>query len=363
MNSLPLAGNNGDKAPRRHATRRSVTRVGYVGLVDAAPFLVAEAFGIFDRVGLDVVLTREVGWATIREKVAFGELEAAHALCTLPFVATLGLGSRPVPCVSGLITSRGGNAIVLSEELRTRGVRNQQTLKLDVENRKAFRKYKFATVYPFSTHTFHLREWLEAAAIDPDTDVDLVTLPPSQMCRNLAAGTIDGFCAGEPWPSLAIADKIGWSPVASVDLSPGHPEKVLMVRERFAMEREEDHLALIAALIEACSICEDFTQRPVIAELLSNRRRVNCSAALIEECLSPTFNYGLGRIEAKPDYIRFHSEGSNHPLAADADWILKRLSGCQGLDVRSPEVLETTARVLRPEICPQAIQALDSVRR
>jgi len=355
---MDVAQNNGFQADsflRPISARRSATRIGYVGLVDAAPLLVAEQLGIFHSKGLDVKLSREVGWATIREKVMFGELEAAHALSTMPYVATLGIGSAAIPCVGAMVLSRGGNAVVLSEELRHRGVKSKETLKLDVENRKAFRKYKIATVYDCSPHNFHLREWLSSAGIDPDNDVELVTLPPTQMCRNLAAGTIDGFCAGEPWPSLAIRDKIGWSPVNSEDLSPKHPEKVLMIKQSFLDEQSDECAAMVAALIEACAICDDPSQRSRIAELMSDRKRINCSASLIEQCLSPTFNYGLGRVENRPDFLSFHREESNRPSAADNDWVLRRLANSCSFqsDVLR---LEKFGKVLREDVYEAALK-------
>lgn len=330
-------------------------RIGYVGLVDAAPLLVADQLGLFAGKGLNVKLSREVGWATIREKVMFGELEAAHALSTLPFLASLGVGSAAVPCVGGMVLSRGGNAVVLSEELRHRGVKNKETLKLDVENRKAFRKYKIATVYDCSPHNFHLREWLDAAGIDPDKDVELVTLPPNQMCRNLAAGTIDGFCAGEPWPSLAIRDKIGWSPVNSEELSPRHPEKVLMMKESFVDEHRGEVVAMVAALVEACAICDDPTQRMRIAALMSDRKRVNCPPELIEECLSPRFNYGLGRVEHQPGFLSFHDGECNRPSLADNEWVLRRLSkSCSCKQDMARDSGE--ARVLRDDLYQDAMR-------
>lgn len=340
--------------PRLVGKRRSAIRLGYIGLVDAAPLLVADHYGLFEGKGLDVVLSREVGWATIREKVLFGELEAAHALSTLPFVATLGLGSAAVPCVAGMVISRGGNAVVLSEELRHRGVKNKETLKVDVDNRKAFRKYKFATVYACSPHNFHLREWLASAGIDPDADVELVTLPPAQMCRNLAAGTIDGFCVGEPWASRAIGEKIGWSPVNSEDLSPGHPEKVLMAREDYARDHFEENVALIAAIVEAGAICEDPTQRGRIIELLSDRKRVNCPPEILDKCLSPAFNYGLGRVEHRPGFLRFHHGDSARPTDSDTDWVLDRLGRSCAKAAESAR-LEKARNVLRPELYDAAM--------
>ena len=236
-------------------------RLGFVSLVDAVPLFVAQDRGLFSKHGLNVRLQREVGWATIREKVIFGELEAAHALCPLPLLASAGVDSVSIPCCSGMVISKGGNAIVLSQNLWKRGVREGESLRKDINNSRHFRKYILATVFQYSTHAYLLRDWLRASGIDPERDVQIVTLPPSQMCRNLHAGTIDGFCAGEPWPSLAIGQDIGWSPANSMDIAPYHPEKVLMTREVFAEERREENVALIAALIEACHFCEQVENR------------------------------------------------------------------------------------------------------
>ena len=38
---------------------------------------------------------------------------------------------------------------------------------------------------------------------------------------NLAAGTIDGYCAGEPWNTLAVREGAGWCPAWSAAQAPG----------------------------------------------------------------------------------------------------------------------------------------------
>ena len=68
-------------------------RVGFVPLADCAPLVMAQELGLFARYGLRVSLKRELGWATIRDKIIYGELEAAHSLAGMPIAATLGLGS------------------------------------------------------------------------------------------------------------------------------------------------------------------------------------------------------------------------------------------------------------------------------
>ena len=339
---------------------RAVTRLGYVSLVDAAPLFVASDLGMFARQGLKVALHREVGWATIREKVLFGELDAAHALCPMPFAATLGMNSLQIPCVAGMVLSKGGNAIALSESLWKRGVRDGDSLRQDIRNSRYFRKYIFATVYNCSTHQFLLRDWLKAARIDPGRDVQLVTLPPSQMARNLAAGTIDGFCAGEPWPSLAISQGIGWSPATSTDIKPGHPEKVLMAKEEFAEEHPEELEALVAALLEACAFCDAPGNRDTVASIISGKRRVGCDEAILRSSLSPTFDYGMGRVEEKPDFITFHANKANRFLEKDARWILDGMSGCAGGETSEETKRQLIRSVFRSDLFDAAARRIES---
>ena len=54
--------------------------LGFIPLTDCAPLVVAEAKGFFADEGLDVTLSREASWATIRDKVTVGALDAAHML-------------------------------------------------------------------------------------------------------------------------------------------------------------------------------------------------------------------------------------------------------------------------------------------
>src|SRR5207344_2233495 len=111
-----------------------------------------------------------------------------------------------------------------------------------------------------------LCQWLRAARLEPGRDVRIAVVPPAQMFRNLAAGTLDGYCAGEPWNTLAVQEGEGWCPVRSSALSPGHVEKVLMVRQQFATRCAAEHAALIAATAEAAAWCDEPQNRGALAE-------------------------------------------------------------------------------------------------
>ena len=89
-------------SPSRSKCQSGALRVGFVPLVDCAPLVMAHELGLFARHGLSVQLSRELGWATIRDKIIYGELDAAHAPAALPFAANFGLGSDQCASVSGL---------------------------------------------------------------------------------------------------------------------------------------------------------------------------------------------------------------------------------------------------------------------
>lgn len=297
--------------------RRSL-RIGFLALSDAAPLIVAQEHGLFARHGLNVTLQREVGWATIREKIIYGELDAAPAPAPMLWSATLGLGCAPSAVLTGFVFNLHGNAITLSNALRQEGVKDGPSLKAAARARRGESRLTFGVVYPYSSHHLQLRQWLKAAGVDPDADVRIAVVPPAQMFRNLAAGTIDGFCAGEPWNTIAVQAGTGWCPTWSASLSPGHVEKVLMVGERFAVQRAEEHAALISALTEACEWCDEPQHREELARLLSGARYLNVRAAAILPALTGRFDCGHGHIEHVPDFVVFHRGEANVPTADKA---------------------------------------------
>ena len=73
-------------------------RLGFVALSDAAPLLVAEELGLFAAAGLRVALSAESAWAAVRDKIAFGGLDAAHVLGPMPvamaFSTMMVMGTR-----------------------------------------------------------------------------------------------------------------------------------------------------------------------------------------------------------------------------------------------------------------------------
>jgi two-component system, oxyanion-binding sensor len=344
-------------APARRARR--LLRVGFLALTDAAPLIVARERGCFSRHGLEVELSREVGWATIRDKVIFGELDAAHAPAPMLWSTQLGLGCAPTEVCTGYVINLHGNAITLSTRLWEAGVRDAATLRTAALARRGEQKLTFGIVFPYSMHHVLLRQWLRAARLDPERDVRIAVVPPAQMYRNLAAGTLDGYCAGEPWNTLAVQQGEGWCPVWSAGLSPSHVEKVLMVRTTFAERRATEHGHLIAALAEAAAWCDEPEHRTQLAEILSGPAYLDLPPAVIAPSLLGRFTCRPGVTESVPDFHVFHRGNANAPTPVRAATLQNELVAA-GLLPRAQFYPSLPRRLFREDLYREALVNLDT---
>lgn len=327
------------------ATRSKPLRLGFLALTDAAPLVAAQEMGFFAHHGLNVELRREIGWATIREKIIYRELDAAPAPAPMLWSTHLGLGCPATNVLTALILNRHGNALTLSEALWAAGVRDGASLANLALSRRARQPLTFGIVFPFSSHHLLLRDWLRAAGLDPERDVRIVVVPPAQMFRNLSAGTLDGYCAGEPWNTLAVREGAGWCPTWSAAQQRGHPEKVLLVTQRFAEARASEHAALVRALGEAAAWCDEPHHREQLAELLADARYLNLPVRVVTPALVGRFDCGHGRVESVPDFHVFHRKDAGVPTLPHAIAIqaalgaAKLLSPAQAADTQLPRQL------------------------
>jgi len=303
----------------RAVSNRQRIRLGFVPLVDCAPFIVAAELGGFKRRGLNVTLSRELGWASVRDKILYGELDAAHALGPMVFLLSLGLGGAQCPCFTPLVISAQGNAITISRELWDAGVRDASGIREWRAKHHARERLTFGIVFPYSAHHVMLRQWLLAGGINLESDVRFVVVPPPQMVANLKAGHLHGYCAGEPWNQLAVQTGIGFRAACSSELAPRHPEKVLLVREEAWTNREDELLALATTVLEACAYCADPANAESVADLLAERRFIGVSRAAIVASL-------LGDQPPKAARpILFHGAEVNDPTVDKSSWIATEL--------------------------------------
>jgi len=297
----------------------------YLRLTDSAPLIIAHELGYFERYGLKVALQRETSWATLRDKLIGGAADAAAILAPMPLTLNQTLPNCEEQLLSGLILSCNGNAITLSrtlyESLDLAGndaAADTPAIGAALKSRIASRAdsqapLTFASVYPFASHTLQLRHWLSTAGIDPDRDVRIVVLPPEQMVDHLRRGDIDGYCVGEPWNTLAVQEGIGVIATTSNRLMPAMPEKVLAVTRSWHDANPATHLALRAALLDACGWLSDRSQRRDAIAILARPEYLDLpEAALATSLNDELITAGNRSAVNNPDWHLFAHPQSEH---------------------------------------------------
>jgi nitrate/nitrite transport system ATP-binding protein len=313
--------------------------IGFLPVTDCAPLIVAKEKGFFQKHGLENVnLVREKSWPAIANGISSGSLDAAMMAAAMPLALTIGMGKQsPNPAssvITAMVLSRNGNAITLSQRFYQQGVRTLADFKAAIAAnpvREALRmQYRVSTLgvtNQASIHNLILRYWLASGGIDPDLDVNLTVVPPQEMTANLKQGNLDGYCAGEPWNTSAIREGLGFAIATDLDIWPGHPEKVLGVREEWANKYPETHIALLKALMEACEYCDDPRHRSEIALMLSQPQYIGCDPAWVLPGFAEPYHLGTDtEPQILPRYHQFHVDRSNCPGRVEGLWILTQLA-------------------------------------
>ena len=330
-------------------------RVGYLAQTDAAPVLAAEHLGLFGRHGLRVELHCEIGWATLREKVIYGELDAAQTPAPLLWATQLGLGCPQADVLTALILSCGGSAVTLSTSLRDAGVHDPASLRAHASAQRARHPLSFGVEFRYSSHHLLLLEWLRSAGLEPDRDVNVVMVPPAQLLRHLAGGTLDGYCAGEPWGTRASQDGVGWCPAWTAAHSPGPSQKVLLVTRRFAETRPIEHSTLVAALAESCAWCDERSNRDSLAQLLAAPPYLDLPVSALRPGLLGKFDTGPHPVESAHDLFIFHRGDATVPTVAKAA-ALQRALGSAGLLPAAACDPELPRRLFREDLHRSAVR-------
>ena len=147
-------------------------------------------------------------------------------------------------------------------------------------------------------------------------------LPPSALPEALAEGTIDGFCAGEPWGSRAVDLQVGRIVLSTSSIWPNHPEKLLAFRADGVARDPGPAVAVTAALIQATAWLADPANAGKAASILHRTALPGVPAAVIALALSERLVLGAGEMPtAVPGAIRF-AAAATRPLPRHTGWLL-----------------------------------------
>ena len=340
------------------APEKPVVNLGFVALTDAASVIVAATQGFAQPYGLTINLKRQNSWASLRDKLVEGELDAAHALYGLVYAVHLGIGgAAPVDMAVLMGLAQNGQSINLSAALRDAGVTDAEALRRSVHQSGA--NLTLAQTFPTGTHALWLYYWLAANGIHPLRDVRTLVVPPPQMVAHLRAGRIDGFCAGEPWGAQAVAEQTGFTLATTQSIWPDHPEKVLGCTRAFVEQYPNTARALVMAILEASRFIDQSpANRHSAAQLIAGSEYVNAPLASIEPRFLGQYSNGLGNDWTDTHPLRFFGEGAvNMPYYSDGLWFMTQLRRW-GLLREDPDYFAVARRVQQTSLYRDAASAL-----
>ena len=335
------------------AVEKDQLKLGFIKLTDMAPLAVAKELGYFDDEGLSVTLEAQANWKVLLDRVITGELDGAHMLAGQPLAATIGYGTK-AHVVTPFSMDLNGNGITVSNEIwalmkphipsgpdgKPQHPISAAALKPAIEKLRADGKpFKMGMVFPVSTHNYELRYWLAAGGVHPGfyspTDVSgtiqaqalLSVTPPPQMPATLEAGTINGYCVGEPWNQAAVFKGVGVPVITDYEIWKNNPEKVFGLTKEFVDKNPNTTLALTKALIRAAMWLDENenANRAKAVEMLARPEYVGADRAVIANSMTGTFEYEKGDKRPIPDFNVFFRHFATYPYYSDAIWYLTQM--------------------------------------
>ena len=339
------------------APEKKEIKIGFIPLTDCASVVMASLLKFDEKYGIKITLSKESSWASVRDKLVNGELDAAHVLYGLVYGLHLGNGGpkKEMAVLMGL--NQNGQAITLSKKLADKGAIDAASLAKLMQTDK--REYTFAQTFPTGTHAMWLYYWLASAGINPMKEAKIVTVPPPQMVANMRVGNMDGFCVGEPWNHRAIVDGIGITAITTQEIWKDHPEKVLGTTAEFATRYPNSARALIMAVLEAGRwIDSSMSNRLKMAEAVSNTAYVNTSVDVINQRILGRYQNGMGRTWDDPNHMKFFNDGAvNFPYLSDGMWFLTQHKRW-GLMKQDPDYLAVAKQINRLDLYKEAASQL-----
>ncbi len=353
--------------------------LGFIKLTDMAPLAIALEKGFFAEEGLNVRLEAQANWKVLLDGVIGGQLDAAHMLAGQPLAATIGYGTQ-ADLIAPLSLDLNGNAITLSNrvwEMIKPGLPMQDGkpvhpisashLRQVVDAFEAEGKpFNMGMVFPVSTHNYELRYWLAAGGLNPGfytdgdvtgqigADVKLSVTPPPQMPATLEAGTIEGYCVGEPWNQQAVAMGIGVPVITDHQIWNDNPEKVLGLRKDFAEQYPATTAALLRAIIRGQQWldADNGGNRLEAVQIISSPNYVGADPDVIAASMTGVFTFEQGDTRPAEGFNIFFDKYAGYPYYSDAVWYLSQMRrwGQIAEDKSDQWYFDMAAAVYRPDL-------------
>ncbi|MDQ9021478.1 ABC transporter substrate-binding protein [Acinetobacter sichuanensis] len=308
-------------------------QIGYIPLLDCIALLWAEHQGYFHDVGLNVTLVKEASWASLRDRLAFGILDAAHCLSAMLPAAAIGDDQLGIPLQTSLLLSRNQAYISLSQNLCYQcKISAQDSLQsaatkviAAIQNGHAL---QLAHVFKHSIHHYALREWFALVDENLAKNYPFNTLPPPYMVEAISKQIIDGFCVGEPWNVQAQIQGYSQVIASAQQIIPEVADKVLATSSEWAELYPNTLNALSTAIQQAQQDFDQFEHLDEVWDLLEQRQIIqfNCS-----DWVHVAHFHKIQKI--------IRSFGTQHPPQSnDFEWMIQQMCKWQNLQLDAKKI-------------------------
>ena len=364
-------------------------KFGFIKLTDMAPLAIAYEKGYFEDEGLYVTLEAQANWKVLLDRVIDGQLDGAHMLAGQPLGATIGFGTK-AHIITAFSMDLNGNGITVSNDIwkqmkpyvPMQDGKPIHPIKADYLKpvvdayKKEGKPFKMGMVFPVSTHNYYLRYWLAAGGLDPGfyapskgdisgtikADVLLSVTPPPQMPATLEAGTIYGYCVGEPWNQQAVFKGIGVPVITDYEIWKNNPEKVFGVSQAWADKYPNTNIHVLKALLRAAKWLDENNNknRPEAVKILAKSEYVGADYKVIANSMTGTFEYEKGDKRSVPDFNVFFRYNATYPYYSDAVWFLTQMRRWGQIPEYKPDswYMKIAKEVYRPDLYAIAAKEL-----
>lgn len=312
---------------------------GFIPLVDAAPLIIAKEMGFAEEEGLKLDLRSAPSWSTLRDMLAFGQIQAAQMLSPVPIASSMGLMSGIPPLSAVMVMSVNGTVFGVSPKMSE--LLHAQGFGFDFTDAAAAgqalaqlpRPLRIGVPFALSMHYELIAFWLSSCDLIEGEDFTISAVPPPLMAQAVRNGDLDAYCVGEPWGSVTVDTVGGALLLPGSAIWSAAPEKVLALRQDWAEENPEAVARLMRAVWRACDWLGDESRRMMASELLSAKGYLDVGPDLIDRSFTGRLTINeSGDTRQIDNFVRFHGSDSPFPWKSQAAWIGERISNRLGLN-------------------------------
>jgi bicarbonate transport system substrate-binding protein len=312
-------------------------KLGFIPIVESAPLIIAKEKGFFAKYGMtEVEVSKQANWASARDNVTIGSqgggIDGGQWQMPMPHLITEGIitnGNKvPMYVLAQLITHGNGVAIAATHTGKGLGL-NISNAADYIKNFQATngRKFKAAHTFPNVNQDFWIRYWFAAGGVDPDTDIDLLAVPPAETVQGMRNGTMDAFSTGDPWPYRIVTDDIGFMAALTAQIWQFHPEEYLAMRADWVDKNPKATKAILKAVMEAQQWCDKPENRTELINIVSGRNYFNVPKEVLEPPYAGKYTMGDGKaavdnVKEGPLYWKDDLGNVSYPYKSHDLWFL-----------------------------------------